>query len=75
MVQDKGESGNDRNDRAIRVAAQWYMQTVPGKEIVLLTADADNRSKAAAMGIKALSIDAYSTEKVRDSTILDLIVG
>ena len=74
-MQDKGETANDRNDRAIRVAAQWYMQQVPGKEIVLLTADADNLAKAAAMGIKALSIDAYTTEKVTDSTVLDLVVG
>lgn len=75
VVQDKDETPNDRNDRAIRTAAQWYMQRVPGKEIVLLTGDADNRNKAASMGLKALTVEAYAAEKVKDTAVLDLIVG
>eukprot|EP00892_Ulva_mutabilis_P007742 jgi/Ulvmu1/533/UM001_0541.1 len=75
VVQDKVETPNDRNDRAIRISAQWYMQRVPGKEIILLTGDADNRRKAASMGVKALTADAYATEKAVDSSVLDLIVA
>ena len=52
------ETPNDRNDRAIRVTTAWYMKQVPGKEILLLTADADNRRKAQAAGLKAMSVQA-----------------
>ncbi len=46
-----GESANDRNDRAIRVATAWYSRVCPGARVVLLTADAANRAKALAEGI------------------------
>jgi exosome complex exonuclease DIS3/RRP44 len=47
-----GESPNDRNDRAIRVATAWYARVCPGVRVVLLTADAGNRAKARAEGIE-----------------------
>jgi hypothetical protein len=47
-----GESPNDRNDRAIRVATAWYARVCPGARVVLLTADAGNRAKARAEGIE-----------------------
>jgi exosome complex exonuclease DIS3/RRP44 len=49
------ESPNDRNDRAIRVAAKWYQEHLKdtGAEIVLLTNDRDNKKKAIEMGINA----------------------
>ncbi len=56
---DVNESANDRNDRAIRVATQWYVShfKAQGKDedchVVLLTNDADNLSKAEQMGIQA----------------------
>ena len=53
---DVNESPNDRNDRAIRVAAVWYMKRVPGMPIIMLTNDAENRRKALDMGIKAMSV-------------------
>ena len=53
---DVNESPNDRNDRAIRVAAAWYMRRVPGMPIIVLTNDAENRRKALEMGINALSV-------------------
>ena len=34
------------------------MRRIPGKDILLLTADADNRRKAQAEGIKAMSVQA-----------------
>ena len=53
---DVNESPNDRNDRAIRVAAAWYMKRVPGMPIIVLTNDAENRRKALEMGINAMSV-------------------
>jgi exosome complex exonuclease DIS3/RRP44 len=58
-----GEIMNDRNDRAIRVAAQWYarhLATVDADvEVVMLSDDADNRARAHAEGLKALSMREY----------------
>ena len=53
---DVSESPNDRNDRAIRIAAAWYMRRVPGMPIIMLTNDAENRRKALEMGINAMSV-------------------
>lgn len=50
------ESPNDRNDRAIRVAAAWYAQRVPAMPVILLSNDADNRRKAAEAGVTAMSV-------------------
>lgn len=55
-----GESSNDRNDRAIRVATKWYddhLALNKSNQIraVLLTDDKNNRSKAQDMGILACS--------------------
>lgn len=41
------ESPNDRNDRAIRVAAAWYTQRIPAMPIIMLSNDVDNRRKPA----------------------------
>ena len=51
-----GESPNDRNDRAIRVAAKFYARALPGKRVVLLTNDRGQPvEKAKAEGIGAVS--------------------
>lgn len=54
-----GESSNDRNDRAIRVATKWYDNHLKMKKrhirAVLLTDDADNRRKAIEDGILVCS--------------------
>lgn len=54
-----GESSNDRNDRAIRVATQWYDNHMQAKKnrvrAVLLTDDVGNRTKALEEGILACS--------------------
>ena len=49
------ETANDRNDRAIRTAALWYKDHLIGSEIqiVLLTNDKENLSKAKADGLQA----------------------
>lgn len=61
-----GESPNDRNDRAIRVATKWYDDhlTVGAKKnnrirAVLLTDDVNNRQKALAAGLLACSVTDY----------------
>merc|ERR1712071_190007 len=53
-----GESANDRNDRAIRVACQWYQKHLDSSQnksvkIVLLTEDAKNREIAISEGLHA----------------------
>lgn len=55
VKQEPGESPNDRNDRAIRRAAEWYAQRLPVKPILLLTDDAGNRTKANDAGVEAMS--------------------
>jgi exosome complex exonuclease DIS3/RRP44 len=52
----KGESANDRNDRAIREATLWYKNHLTDHasediDVVLLTNDEDNRTKAKAEGL------------------------
>lgn len=56
-----GETSNDRNDRAIRVATDWYDLHLKGKKIrtVLMTDDVGNREKALASGILACSVLEY----------------
>ncbi|KAI8868688.1 exosome complex exonuclease RRP44-like protein [Ramicandelaber brevisporus] len=61
------ESANDRNDRAIRMAAQWYRdhlaaQTGAKVGAVLLTDDAGNRGKAEAMGLSVSTMRDYVAE-------------
>jgi len=59
-----GESANDRNDRAIRVACQWYQKHLDSSQnksvkIVLLTEDAKNREIAISEGLHAYRVDEY----------------
>lgn len=53
IEREPGESANDRNDRAIRVATKWYSEHLKGHQpdgdelrVVLLTNDLGNREKA-----------------------------
>ena len=75
MVAEKEESPNDRNDRAIRVAAQWYTNRIKDKQIILLTGDVANRDKAVKMGLQAMSMEQYSDSKVPEGEVKDLIVA
>lgn len=61
-----GESANDRNDRAIRVAVNWYDKHLDGTNVraVLITDDAKNRQLAIDDGILASSsIEIYPIKK------------
>lgn len=58
IEREPGESSNDRNDRAIRVAAKWYSQHLKtseagadGLRVVLITNDQGNKEKAAESGL------------------------
>ena len=51
------ESPNDRNDRAIRVAARWYAARLGARmPVLLLSNDADCRARAEQEGLSALSV-------------------
>jgi len=63
ITAEAGETPNDRNDRAIRVAAAWYVARLPTMRIILLTDDANNRLKAKEMGVEALSAREYAKLK------------
>lgn len=62
---EKGESANDRNDRAIRIAAKWYenhlnLQSDGEKtRVILITDDANNRVKAHNMDLISCSMSDY----------------
>lgn len=59
VEREQGESANDRNDRAIRVAAKWYTEHLSKSasaaelKVVLLTNDRANKEKAEQSGVIA----------------------
>uniref|UniRef100_A0A673CP56 Exosome complex exonuclease RRP44 n=1 Tax=Sphaeramia orbicularis TaxID=375764 RepID=A0A673CP56_9TELE len=66
IEREPGESANDRNDRAIRVAATWYTQhlktsesAADGLKVVLLTNDQGNKQKAAESGLLVFKCEEY----------------
>ncbi|KAM6548251.1 hypothetical protein CsatB_019927 [Cannabis sativa] len=60
VKQMEGETKNDRNDRAIRVAAQWYQTHLSGAaRVLLITNDRENKRKAVEEGICAETIESY----------------
>ncbi|KAL8034826.1 hypothetical protein ABFX02_12G056000 [Erythranthe guttata] len=69
-----GESPNDRNDRAIRVAAQWYQNHLGSAvRVLLITNDRDNKKKAVTDGILAETVESY-VKSLGQPALLDLIV-
>ena len=55
-----GETPNDRNDRAIRMATKWYQaQLGDSVEVVLLTNDAENLRLAREDGLSAQRVHEY----------------
>ncbi|KAI4327860.1 hypothetical protein L6164_020272 [Bauhinia variegata] len=69
-----GETKNDRNDRAIRVATQWY-QTHLGSaaSVLLITNDRENKRKATEEGICAETVESY-VKSLGQQDLLDLLV-
>lgn len=66
------ETPNDRNDRAIRVASQWYQHHLGAAKVVLITNDNDNRRKAREDGIVAETVDSY-VQSLGKPELLDLV--
>lgn len=61
IEQEQGENANDRNDRAIRVAAKWYNEHLKRVaadsqlQVILITNDRKNKEKAVQEGIPAFT--------------------
>lgn len=69
-----GESPNDRNDRAIRVAASWYQKHLGGStRVLLITNDKENKRKAIEQGIAAETVETY-VKSLGQPNLLDLVV-
>ncbi|GAB2254227.1 hypothetical protein Droror1_Dr00022036 [Drosera rotundifolia] len=69
-----GESPNDRNDRAIRVATLWYQKHLAAAgQVLLVTNDRENKRKAVEEGISAETVEAY-VKSLGRSELLDLLV-
>lgn len=76
---EEGESINDRNDRAVRKAAEWYtshLAAVTKKKapsIAIITNDRENRTKAKADKLTALSLREYVASLDEADRLLDMV--
>lgn len=78
-----GESANDRNDRAIRTAAQWYNKHMEegkkGREIatkvIVITNDKENREKARALGLHAFTALEYAQSLIESPGLVDRLAS
>lgn len=79
VVREKGETINDRNDRAIRKCAKWFfdhLNTNNSKtpvDVVFVCDDRDNRTKALKEGINAKSLEEYVESMPNGDELRDLI--
>jgi exosome complex exonuclease DIS3/RRP44 len=72
ITREKGETINDRNDRAIRKTASWY-QTHLKVHIIFICNDVDNRTKARKDGLDARSLTEYIDDLPNGDDLKDLI--
>lgn len=82
VPRDAGETINDRNDRAVRRAVQWYSEHIsaaaahaaqPAPTVVMLSNDRDNLAKARKAGLSACSLPEYVTGLENADALLDMI--
>ncbi|KAJ4361640.1 exosome catalytic subunit dis3 [Ascochyta clinopodiicola] len=85
IPRDQGESINDRNDRAVRRAVQWYNQhiteavTARSKKqkrvptIVMITDDRDNLRKAKAESVPGMTLSDFVSGLENADELLDMI--
>lgn len=84
IIREKGETINDRNDRAVRAAVRWYgshldssiKHSRQGKNcpaIVMLSDDKDNLRKAKADNLEACSLKDYVLGLEDAGRLLDMI--
>ncbi|XP_062866616.1 exosome complex exonuclease RRP44 [Trichomycterus rosablanca] len=77
VEREQGESANDRNDRAIRVAAKWYMEHLSKSQhatelkVVLITNDRANKEKAEQNGVLAYRCEEYIKSLVGNPELVD----
>lgn len=74
-----GETVNDRNDRAVRVAVEWYgkhlalTKVMKTPAIVMLSDDQENLRKARQMGLSASSLHEYVRDLGEADKLLDMV--
>ncbi|XP_008319769.1 exosome complex exonuclease RRP44 [Cynoglossus semilaevis] len=75
IEREPGETANDRNDRAIRVAAKWYSQHLKsdknGLQVVLLTNDQGNKNKAEESGLLVYRCEEYIKSLIANPELVD----
>nr|XP_043901873.1 exosome complex exonuclease RRP44 [Solea senegalensis] len=78
IEREPGETANDRNDRAIRVAAKWYSQHLKKFEadtdglcVVLLTNDQGNKQKAEESGLLVYRFEEYIKSLIANPELVD----
>lgn len=85
VPRDEGESINDRNDRAVRRAVQWYNQHIKEAvatrsktqkrvpSVVMITDDKDNLRKAKAENVPGLTLSDFVSGLENADELLDMI--
>ncbi|KAF4790676.1 exosome complex exonuclease RRP44 [Turdus rufiventris] len=77
IEQKRGETANDRNDRAIRVAVKWYNEHLKKTEdeekiqVIFLTNDNTNKEKALEEGITAYTCEEYIKSLTANPELVD----
>ncbi|XP_038256782.1 exosome complex exonuclease RRP44 isoform X3 [Dermochelys coriacea] len=77
IEQEQGETANDRNDKAIRVAAKWYdehLKKINNEEtiqVILLTNDRNNKEKAVEEGLTAYTCEEYIKSLIANPDLID----
>lgn len=77
VEQEQGENANDRNDRAIRVAAKWYnehlnkMSAENQLQVIFITNDRKNKEKAVEEGIPAFTCEEYIKSLTANPELID----
>ncbi|EMP36806.1 Exosome complex exonuclease RRP44 [Chelonia mydas] len=77
IEQEQGETANDRNDKAIRVAAKWYdehLKKINDEEtiqVILLTNDRNNKEKAVEEGLTAYTCEEYIKSLIANPDLVD----
>jgi len=79
IEREPGESANDRNDRAIRVACSWFhshwkeSKKIKQDRVVLLTDDRGNRDLAGKEGLTSYSVPEYVASIAEFPSLIDKI--
>ncbi|XP_073520066.1 exosome complex exonuclease RRP44 [Phyllobates terribilis] len=77
IEQEQGENANDRNDRAIRTAAQWYgnhlkkSANLKNLQVLLITNDRGNKEKAVKEGVMAFTCEEYIKSLIANPELVD----